>query len=137
MDADGIDPSERRESVLNAIETSGAIAKPVIPIQEMEAWLLISEKAIRRASGNPNGKVAMHLPRLKDLEATATPKQLLIECIRQASELRGRRLKKLQERKLIRRIPDYIDDWSSLLALSAVKTLQNDLEVFYAKWRRK
>src|SRR5947209_2033943 len=50
---------------------------PVVPIRMTEAWLLIEETAIRRAAGNPNGKVVLQLPSLQRLERERDPKDLL------------------------------------------------------------
>src|SRR4051794_15078621 len=59
-DAEGDLPDCRRQEIQNAIDSLGAKMRIahvcVVPIRMTEAWLLIDESAIRRASGNPNGK---------------------------------------------------------------------------------
>lgn len=51
-------------------ELAGGKWVPVIPVRMTEAWLLISEKAIREASGNPYGRVNLRLPSSRDIEGT-------------------------------------------------------------------
>ncbi|MFN7616245.1 MAG: hypothetical protein ACK5RM_08685, partial [Pseudanabaena sp.] len=41
---------------------------PVIPIRMTEAWLLIDEKAIKTAAGNPRGKQILSMPAINRLE---------------------------------------------------------------------
>ena len=80
-DSDNRSVEERETEILNAIENIEGV-KPdyfvcVIPVKETEAWLLFDENAIRRAAGNPNGDELLELPKLKDIENLADPKQLL------------------------------------------------------------
>lgn len=49
----------------------------VVPVRMTEAWLLVDEKAIRKAAGNPNGRVRLNLPRISRLEALPDPKSSL------------------------------------------------------------
>jgi hypothetical protein len=66
---------------------------PVIPVRMTEAWLLISEAALRASVDNRNGRVVLNLPTITTLEAIPNPKQLLEETLLMASELTGRRRK--------------------------------------------
>jgi hypothetical protein len=45
----------------------------VIPVRMQEAWFLFDEIAIRRAVGNPSGRVTLHLPSLDKCEDMADP----------------------------------------------------------------
>lgn len=58
-DADGRDSEPRRSEVLQAaavLADSGIHVVPVIPVQELEAWLLLDEDAIREVVGKPSGR---------------------------------------------------------------------------------
>jgi len=66
---------------------------PVVPVRMQEAWLLFCESAIRRASGNPNGQMALHVSR--NYETIPHPKRELHRLLKEASGLRGRRLRAL------------------------------------------
>jgi len=55
-----------------------------------EAWLLLDESAIRRASGNPNEGMALTLPDPGGVECIADPKTTLHELLTRASGQAGR-----------------------------------------------
>lgn len=93
-----------------------------------EAWLLINEPAIRRASGNPNGTKPLNLPDLTALEQIQDPKQILFDVLRKASGLRGRRLKTFNMSECRIRVTELINDFSSLRELTAFQRLEEDIE---------
>ena len=69
-DAERDDPLSKNEEVSAAIaKIKATMELPpfvcLIPVRMQEAWLLFDEAAIRRASGNPNGQIALALPKLK------------------------------------------------------------------------
>lgn len=98
---------------------------PLVPIRMTEAWLLISEEAIRRAAGNPNGDSSLCLPHVNVLESLPDPKSILETLLRTASGRHGRRLKKFNFPAARQLVPNYIRDWSPLLQLSAVRELDD------------
>jgi hypothetical protein len=100
---------------------------PVIAVQEIEAWLLLDEPAIREVAGNPRGKNALWLPRLTTAESVPNPKAVLQEALVRASGLSGRRLKQFrnqfpsQRRQLIERLDldgviNSLPAWQKLVA---------------------
>ncbi|MFI1568843.1 hypothetical protein ACH4ZX_38505 [Streptomyces sp. NPDC020490] len=99
-DSDGNPPERRRSEIAEAVnEVSPGLAHvPVIPVRMLEAWLLLNQAAIREVAGNPNGKVALDLPKPARVESVPDPKALLKQAIATASEEKGRRLEKLQRR---------------------------------------
>ncbi len=99
----------------------------IVPVRMMEAWLLTNETAIRKASGNPNGDDSLNLPRCSDIEQLSDPKSLLHEALKTASGLHGRRKKQFNTSQAIRRIPDFIEDFSSLRQLRAFQKLEVDI----------
>jgi hypothetical protein len=105
----------------------------VVPIRMQEAWLLISEDAIRTAAGNPHGLVPLAVPRPRDLENLADPKEVLFRLLQVASELTGRRLRKLSLPRARLRVAELIDDFSTLRALSAYRVFEQALRDVVAR----
>lgn len=128
-DTDGTSYEKRLEEIKAVSERLDIVdLVPIVTIRMMEAWLLISESAIRVASGNPQGRITLNLPKIKQLEGIADPKSLLFKLLRTASELKGRRLKKFSEFEARRIAAEEIEDFSPLLQLSAFKALKEILE---------
>jgi hypothetical protein len=98
----------------------------VIPVRMTEAWLLIDEGNTRRAAGNPNGKVSLQMPRLRDLESIPNPKSMLHDLLRQASECTGRRLRNLRPAACVHRLAELIDDYSPLRRLCAFQRFERE-----------
>lgn len=94
-DSDAPDPAGRHDEIIGAATALSCVDKvvAVVPVQEIEGWLLTKESAIREVVGRPGGKVALSLPPLKRIEATANPKEILREACRIACEKTGARLK--------------------------------------------
>lgn len=102
---------------------------PVVPVRMTEAWLLISEDAIRCASGNPNGRVPLDLPKTSALESLPDPKAVLRELLVRASEFKGRRRQQFQKAAAARRVAEYIDDYSPLRGLTAFQEMERELSI--------
>lgn len=130
-DADRPDPAPRYDEIQAACNIAlGESLSPyvaVVPIRETEAWLLFNENAIRRAAGNPNGQVALDLPSLHDCEGVANPKFILLDSLKRASELRGRRLKAFRPDQARVLLADQIDDFSPLRELRAFQRSERDV----------
>lgn len=137
-DAENQDPELRVAEIQAALAEFPAISYvPVIPVRMSEAWLLIDEPALRRASGNPNGKVSIVLPPLQKLEQIPNPKDVLQSLLKTASELRGRRLKAFRAHECIPLLSDSIRDFSPLDQLPAFRRLSKHIEEFGAAYRRR
>jgi hypothetical protein len=130
-DADREAPERRRSEIEAAIharpQSSVNQWAPVVPVRMTEAWLLVSEPALRAAAGNPNGRVPLCFPSLRDIEAIADPKYLLHKLLIEASETSGRRRKKFSFPVHRARVPDFIDEWEILLRLPSAKALCDDI----------
>ena len=100
----------------------------VIPIRMTEAWLLIDERAVRRAAGNPNGREALDLPSVEALEHVSDPKSVLYDCLKEASGLSGSRRKRFRITESAQRISEFIEDFTPLRSLSAFVYLENSIE---------
>jgi hypothetical protein len=122
-DAEGQPPDWRIEEVRSAASSSGIASSyvPIVPVQMTEAWLLIDEGAIRKAAGNPHGRVALGLPPLSRLEQVADPKGSLHEWLKVASEKSGRRLDQFQRGigERVQRVSALIEDFTPLRSLPA------------------
>lgn len=99
----------------------------VVPVRMTEAWLLFDEGAIRRAAGNPTGNQLLNLPALNRLDLLPDPKGELHGLLRQASGLRGRRLRSFGLRSYAPQVSDYINDFSALRQLAAFNELETEL----------
>jgi hypothetical protein len=110
----------------NDIQQAQAVTVCVVPVRMTEAWLLFDEPAIRRASGNPNGKVSLNLPKSAVWETLADPKRTLHDALRVASQLTGRRLESFQANRRQVQISEYIEDFSPLLTLKAFQGLKDE-----------
>ncbi|MFP4308930.1 MAG: hypothetical protein ACLFRG_15240 [Desulfococcaceae bacterium] len=120
-DAESSSLEARLAEIKIAIEQSLHRHVPIVPVRMTEAWLLHDESAIRTASGNPNGKVALDLPPPARVEKLSNPKEILKCALLTATELEGRH-RKQRERKLHRmilRVAELIDDFSPLLVVNA------------------
>jgi hypothetical protein len=128
-DADAALPQQRKQEIRAAYEESG-LSSPrmvfVIPVRMTEAWLLLDEDAIRRASGNPNGKEPLELPR--DPDQLPNPKDVLGELLKQASGLAGRRRKRFRPEQCTGRIPGFMKEFAILRRLAAFVDFENELE---------
>lgn len=128
------EPQEvRGNEIRQAVEVvSTVISLPpiicVIPIRMQEAWLLFDERALRKASGNPHGKMPLRFPRVDEIESLPDPKERLNELIREASGLSGRRRKKIPVSTYAQRVLEFIDDFSPLRRASAFNILEEEVK---------
>ena len=135
-------PIEKREAeIRKALEESSVEGSVrvvcVVPVRMQEAWLLIDEAALRRAVGNPNGTQPLAMPDVQRLEELTDPKQLIRELLRQASGLRGCRLKRFNWRSSAHRVAEMISDFSVLYRVAAFQRLAAEVKrvATAAEWR--
>lgn len=86
------DADDRSDAHARALVDAGSVALagriravPVIPIQEIEAWLLLDEQAIRRTARNSTGREPLDLPKPSRIEDRANPKELLLDALVKAA----------------------------------------------------
>ena len=131
-DAERIAWEERREEIRRETEVAGAdlldIVVPIVPVRMSEAWLFLDEQAIRRASGNPHGRVELGLPGIREVESLVDPKERLHATLRTATEKTGRRLEKMKGSQLAARLPDLIVDFDPLLQLPSFQHLNTRMQ---------
>ena len=134
-DAEG-DPrplTKRSEEIRNYISSLGPdwACPPhvcVIPVRMTEAWFLLDEAAIRMAVENPHGGVELDLPAPSQIEALSSPKDLLHELMRTATEKNPRRLRGFSEGAAFQRLAGLVRDFSPLRQLSAFRSLEAELK---------
>jgi len=127
-DAERASRAKRVAEIRKALEESAHPQSPVVcvvPVRMTEAWLLSDEGAIRRAAGNPNGRVHPALP--EDVESSRDPKHLLHELLIDASELTGRRRKKFRAAVAARNVARHIRNFAPLRRLTAFAALESEL----------
>lgn len=117
-DAEGRPSEERYAELENALVEDVVVRwVPVVPVRMTEAWLLFDSVAIRRASSNSHGQVALPLPSRNRWERETDPKETLFAALRVASELHGRRLDKFDVFAARYRLAGLINDFSTLRGL--------------------
>lgn len=131
-DSDRESVDSRKNEIENAVAEAFGENPPVficvVPVRMQEAWLLFDESAIRRAAGNPRGNIRLNLPGLSSIERIANPKNLLHGLLKNASELHGRHLRRLNFSHSASQVSQNIDDFSPLRRLSAFQLLENDIQ---------
>lgn len=95
-DSDREDPCPRHREISDAARALGCQDRvvPVVPVQELEAWLVVDEALIRSVVGHPRGRSPLGLPPIRGVEKTTDPKGALQEACLRASEKTGARRKK-------------------------------------------
>jgi len=122
----------RKKEIQYALSAVGACGNVpaicVVPVRMIEAWLLISESGIRKAAGNPQGKVQLELPQVGSLETEPDPKSLLHRLLVEASELKGRRLKNFRPSRSAQRISYFVSEFTPLRTLPAFRALEREIQ---------
>ena len=128
-DAERESVAKREEEILDSLAKSAIDeALPVIraiPVRMQEAWLLVDEDALRRAAGTPDGRQPLTMPDARRLEDLPDPKQTLHDLLRQASGLRGRRLRRFDRDmgRCVQRVAEEIRDFRRLREFARVPPL--------------
>ncbi|MGW3798218.1 DUF4276 family protein [Dermacoccus nishinomiyaensis] len=100
-DADCDSPTSRIKEITDAHESCTLSCDisviPVIPIQELEAWLLADTQQIRNVAGKSAGRKDLRIPKPSKIEKLSNPKETLEAALQVASETSGRRLEKIKK----------------------------------------
>lgn len=97
----------------------------VVPVRMSEAWMFSDEMAIRKAAGNPNGRIFLNLPPAQKVEALPDPKGLLYETLVKASELPRRR--RFDPVRAVARVTELTRSFELLRRLSAFQRFENNV----------
>lgn len=136
-DAEHESLQRRQEQIYNAAKGCRSPHVPVVPVRMTEAWFLHSEQAIRRASGNPNGRIPLSLPRPSELESVLDPKSTLFQNLLLASEHSGQRRQRLtrptEQGRMRARVAELIDDFAVLTELPSFNSFLTKLHLALEK----
>lgn len=129
-DSDQRDPRPRIGEIARSFQGRQVRHVPIVPVQATEAWLFLDERAIRFAASNPGGRERLSLPKPSRIEGLAGPKERLLETLVTASELSGRRLKKLRRQfpRLRASLLRMIDIDGSIRSLPSWQRLVRDID---------
>lgn len=134
-DSDGSNPSPRYQEIERAardVGTNSIECIAIVPIRELEAWLLLDEVEIRRVAGKPSGRSRLGLPSHKEVEHVNGPKEVLRRALIDASETTGRR-RRSQERLFPqhrRILLQRLDTSGPVAQLSAWRRLESDIVTY-------
>lgn len=123
-------PMENRIAEITSAHADSNIPIPVVPavpVRMIESWLLTNAHAIRCAADNKNGTVELNLPRNRDIEQIADPKQVLFNTLKTATNLAPRRLKQFDVHRARRRIASFLEDFNSLKRLPSFQKFESEL----------
>lgn len=130
-DAEDADPSPRYREVNAAVLAVSfrGHAVAVVPVRMTETWLLLDELAIRRVSGSPSGRAPLGLPRQRNIERLASPKEVLREALVAASGLAGRKLSIFKKQFPVHRalLLERLDPTGPVAELVAWQRLADDI----------
>ena len=140
-DAETETRTKRVAEIEGALPMADAKTQPVVcvvPVRMMEAWLLFDEIAIKQAAENSRYRGNLNLPDLNRQEDLANPKDTLHALLKQASGLNNRRLRRFPVQARIRRVAEYLTDFSPLRQLNAFRSLETDIQslVSIKRWDR-
>lgn len=131
-DADDADDAAARRVIERGLASIGSQAPPhvkVVPVQELEAWLLLDEAEIRAVAGSPRGRQDLGLPAVGQIEATKDPKERLDQALVRASGFNGHRLVRFRRRlpQLRAVLLQRLNVEGPVAELSAWRTLVSDI----------
>ncbi|WDD90468.1 hypothetical protein Bsp3421_000313 (plasmid) [Burkholderia sp. FERM BP-3421] len=99
-DADNIGSIRREQEILAAAGEANVTEKiiPIIPVTELETWLLTDHEAIKRIAGNRRYQGDINcIPELNRLEDILDAKTTLLDALCEASQVQGRSLRKFRK----------------------------------------
>jgi hypothetical protein len=137
-DAETSTRQERVREIEQALPSSAGLHVCVVPVRMTEAWLLIDQRAIRTAAGNPNGIRALAMPALPTVESIPDPKQMLRGLLLHATAFRGRRRSKFEREvsQRVQRVAELIEDFRPLRALPAFQEFEHATQCAVLGWVR-
>ena len=127
-DAEKQPPDIRRKEIAQALQTTSLCYVPVVPVRMTEAWLLLDQRAIRLAAGNPVGSAELGLPPPREWERRTDPKRDLHAALIAATGASGRRRRKFNPAGRQERVAELTADFSPLRRLAAFRRLESDFQ---------
>lgn len=133
-DSDGPGAEQRHDEIAKGVQQTLPKAPyvAVVPVQELEAWLLLDESAIRTVVGRPKDRTPLNLPAVKTIETTSQPKELLEQACLLASGKSGRR--RLKDKAMFsqrrRVLLERLDPDGPICHLPAWRRLEKDIQEY-------
>ena len=132
-DAERVDTVVRQEEIHEAVRE---LRNPphficVIPVRMTEAWLLTQEMPIRRAVGNPQGSMRLDIPRIREIEDIAQPKEELFKLLRSAKDVGRRRLRSFSPEQHRHKVGEFTEDLAPLRGLPSFAHLEDQIKAFF------
>lgn len=137
-DADSPDDAPVRQHIAACVTVLAAPhVVAIVPIQETEAWLLVNPDEIRRIAGNPNGRAPLGLPKLSQIEAQSSPKELLRQALIRAAKP-GRQQRAIRENDKVfgqmrQELLERLDLDGPVTQLTAWQRLLTDIQAAFAQ----
>lgn len=136
-DADGVGVEARIGEIADgcAAVEHPATTIPVIPVRELETWLLADQSAINVTAGNTNLQFQITcIPGIRRLESVADPKRLLLDALCEASQAQGGKLAKFKKRfnDMRRRLAEGLDPLGPVRELPSYQEFRRNLAGYVA-----
>jgi hypothetical protein len=134
-DAEALAFDQREDEIRQALESAG-IATPhvcVVPVRMTEAWLLVDERAIRAAVGNPGGRALLGLPASHQIESVQA-KDKLLKALQAAGELGANRRRRFKPEQYRHRVAEEMPDLHALRQLPSFQRFEAALRERLKGW---
>ena len=136
-DADAPTDSERWQQIAQEIAALNVTLPwvAVVPVQELEAWLILDASAIRQVAENPNGSSTLQIPSPSHVHTISKPKEHLEMLLREACRYKGRRFDKFKSRFSHHRrlLLDMLDHQGPLHQVPSWQRLREDVRDIIAR----
>lgn len=125
-DVDATSIKQREQEISTAAKSQKRTVNfiPITPMTMTESWLLIDERGIYSASGNPNGNGLISLPAPNRIERIRDPKAVLFDLIRTASGLSSHRRQYIDVQNARTQCGDFITQFEILRNLNSFKRFE-------------
>lgn len=134
-DADDAGLERRREEVLAAANGIPEPRKviPLVPVCQLETWLLTDQDSIKRIAGNPAHRGDLRsVPPIRQLEELVDSKSVLKTALCEASGAQGGRLRKFKDRfgEMRARLAYGLDPTGPVCQLNSYQVFRDELRRF-------
>jgi len=128
-DAETASVVDREHEIIEACRElhAGLHCIQIIPVRMTESWLLLDERAIYGAAGNPNGQALFALPAADQLESLPDPKAVLLGALIAAKDIGANRRRRFRPEQHRHRVSELIEDYSQLRALESFRHFERQI----------
>lgn len=134
-DADSVGLPRRRTEIADAVVNVDFPNRviPIVPVCQLEAWLLTDQDSIKRIAGNSAYRGELRsIPPLRRLESIPDSKTVLQQALCEASEAQGARLRKFKDRfgEMRARLAYDLDPSGPVRQLTSYRAFRDELRQF-------